>query len=349
MNRIVFLIVLYSSSVVVGLAQQIGLNVGKHLPKLGDTLLLVEIPHKPIVIATGTDCIWDFSNLVTDSIALDAYYYTSTNDSMRITQHLMHTHHLYELEVDTLWYVGLENASISINYTRKRKAMVFPFAFGDSLVCEFLGIGKYTHKKTYPIVGKSRVCAEAWGKLILPNLTLDTTLLIRSTHTYKNHLEDTTSHLMEDIFQWYHPSYRYPVFEVAHKYIDHQSSNPTIAYAFYHIPTDDSIWSNDSEDIPTTNGKEITFVEIDSILTDIRFYPNPVHDNLTITYRQKQPAEVFFSIHYNDGFCVYQSPIRSQGEGDYSEYIPMSTMPIGAYVVYIHVDDKVVSSSILKH
>lgn len=348
MKRVLLLLVLYSSVAIANFSQPIGLSLEKHLPQQGDTLLLVEIPHLPFAISTGADCVWDFSNMITDSIELDTYYYSVAHDSTRITQHLMRTHHQYEIVADTIWCVGFENASVSVNYTRKRKAIAFPFAYGDSLISDFAGVSKYAHKKTCPIVGNSRVYAEAWGKLILPSLTLDTTLLIHSRHIYQNYLADSVC-LIEDIFQWYDPSYRYPVFELAYKYSNHQPNNPTISHAFYHIPTAETLRSNDNTDRQFKTCEEITFAEIDSILTNIRFYPNPVHDNLTITYKQKQQAEMFFSVHYSDGFCVYQSPIRSQNEGEYSEYIPMTMLPIGSYVLYIHVDDKVVATSILKN
>jgi hypothetical protein len=153
---------------------------------------------------------------------------------------------------------------------------------------------------------------------------------------------------MEDIFQWYHPNYRYPLFEVAHKCSSNQPNSPIMSYAFYHIPTDEHLQNIIDTKIVEADNDEIVLTEIDSVLTNICFYPNPVHDNLTITYRQARQANVFFSVHYNGGLCVYQSPKRLQNEGEYLEYIPMSTMPVGAYVVYIHVDDKVVSTSILK-
>lgn len=348
MKRIVLLFALHFSIVLMGYAQQIALAKEKHLPLVGDSIVLIEIPHKSFVISTGADCVWDFSNLIADSLLLEANYYAYTNDTTRIGHHFLHTHHQYEIDADTLWYIGFEEAKLSVNYIRKRKAMVFPFAYGNRLLNEFSGIAQYSHNKKYRIAGESVVHAEGWGKLVLSEFTFDSTLLVHSKHTYKSYLMDSAN-IVEDIFQWYHPNYRYPLFEVAHKCSSNQPNSPIMSYAFYHIPTDEHLQNIIDTKIVEADNDEIVLTEIDSVLTNICFYPNPVHDNLTITYRQARQANVFFSVHYNSGLCVYQSSKRLQNEGEYLENIPMSTMPVGAYVVYIHVDDKKVAANILKY
>ena len=347
MKRIVLLFTLHYI-VSMCFAQQIALTKEQHLPLVGDSIVFSEIPHRNLVIPMGSDCVWDYSSLITDSSCLESNYCASSNDSSHFVHHFSHTHHQYELNTDTLLYVGFENTGISVKFVRKRGALVYPFAYGDSLYSEFSGVGNYFHKKTYPIEGKSLVRAAGWGKLILPECAFDSILLIHSKHTYKNHLDDSAN-VVEEFFQWYHLNYRYPLFEVARKYNSLHSNCPTLMYACYHIPLDESLVRNADDEVIKEDNKSVLFPEIDSILTDIHFYPNPVYDDLTISYRQKQNATIFFSLHHNSGLCVYQSPIRLQQVGEYTEYIPMSCLAIGAYVVYIHVDDKIVSDNVLKY
>lgn len=346
MKRILFVLALQVSFGAICVAQQVALNLDDHSPSIGDSVLFVEVPYQPLSIQKGGDCIWDFSKIITDSIVQHSYYYASGDDTTQFTQHFLHSHHRYQQCQDTLWYIGFENANISVSYASKRKAMVFPFAFGDSIVGDFGGVGRYSHKKNYSIVGKNRVCAEAWGKLILPEYTVDTTLLVHHTNTYISGLKDSTS-VVEEILQWYGINYCYPLLEISQTYTSEQPDSLFIVRAFYHIPTDDDFQQMADDSIIRTTD---TIINIeDSVLINISLFPNPVHNNLTIQYNQKRQAEVSYSIYYDGGLCVYKSPKRLQEIGVYSENISMSAMAIGAYVVYIHVDDKQVAFNIIKY
>jgi hypothetical protein len=191
MKRILFVIALQISIGAICVAQQVALNLEDHCPSIGDSVLVVEVPYQTLPIQKGGDCVWDLSDYITDSIEQYSYYYAFSDDTTQFTHYFLHSHHFYQQCQDTLWHMGFENANISVSYASKRKAMVFPFAFGDSIVSDFSGLGNYSHKRNYPIIGKSCVHAEAWGKLILPDYTIDTTLLVHHTNTYISSMQDS--------------------------------------------------------------------------------------------------------------------------------------------------------------
>lgn len=86
----------------------------------------------------------------------------------------------------------------------------------------------------------------------------------------------------------------------------------------------------------------------DSLITNVSYLPNPVYTNLNIRYTLIRSAQVYISVHYNGGVMTFQTTPKQETEGEKIVYVNMSGMPTGAYAVYIHADDTIVSGNIIK-
>lgn len=318
------------------------LTAERHLPCKTDTLLAYKLPY--IAISdTGRNCLWDFSNLPTDSAEIiDVRYFApSTRDTACIGLHREHTNNYCRYAQDTLWGTGYENSRTRVRYSCPMPIISFPFAYGDSLSGTFSGSGQYCHMLPLFVNGIDSVLADATGMLILPDLTIDTALRV---HTWVQYQEAKCkqSYIKEDNYRWYSPYCRYPLLETV--YIQTIKGQDTALFASsYYFPQEEE--DNDSDEEKKVSHEE---QQTDSLITGVQYLPNPVYSDLCIAYTLIRSARVYISLHYNGGVTTYQTPIHQEEEGSHTVSVNMAGLPIGTYVVYIHADDTLVSGNIIK-
>jgi len=344
----------FSFCIVIGLcfislsssAQSPQLTTATHTLCATDSLIIYQIPYSP-VSDSGTDCVWDFSRFAQPPIERYADYYRPIpNDSTRIAKHFYGTNRYYRLSADTLFITGYETPTFSIRYTAPEKQMVFPFRYGDSIHSTFAGTGEYAHRTTFSVKGYTTIHADAMGKLMLPTMTIDTTLRIHTTRCYTATEQDTAI-ITTDIYQWFSPLYRYPLVETVCERTTAHADSTGVTLAFYHEPVELDT-QHESDTHTTELQPKDTTNEANTVFTNASFLPNPVHDMLHISYTLSRDAQIYFSVHYSGGTCFYQSAPTQQTAGDHCETIDMTAFPTGNYVLYIHVDDTVLSQPIIK-
>ena len=76
--------------------------------------------------------------------------------------------------------------------------------------------------------------------------------------------------------------------------------------------------------------------------------PNPVVDNLLVSYKLTRSANVWFSLHNANGILIRQTSPHITPEGFNSTEINMSQQIPGSYTLYVHVDDMMVKQVIIK-
>ena len=318
------------------------LTAERHLPCKTDTLLAYKLPYIA-VSDIGRNCIWDFSNLPTDSAEIIdvSYFSPSTKDTARIGLHREHTNYYFRYAQDTLWGTGYENSRTRVRYSCPMPMMSFPFAYGDSLLGTFSGIGQYCHMLPLSVNGVDSVFADATGRLILPDLTIDTALRVHMRILYQE-TKCRPSYIEEDYYRWYSPYSRYPLFETVYTQTIKGQDTAVFASSYY--------FPQEEEDHNSTEERQDSLVEqhTDSLITDVKYLPNPVYSDLCIAYTLIRSARVYISLHYNGGVTTYQTPIHQEDEGSYTVSVNMAGLPIGTYVVYIHADDILVSGNIIK-
>lgn len=316
------------------------LTAEKHSPLVTDSLLAYKLSYIPVT-DSGRNCLWDFSELAIDSAELiEVDYYAP--DTTSIGLHREHFHQYFTIHHDTLWQNGYENSLTRMRYTSPIPLLRYPFSFGDSLSGTFAGNGRYCHMQPIHTEGNSLVHADAVGRLILPDLVLDTALRVHQQRQYRETSHHSTS-VCEDRYIWYSPHYRYPLLESVHIQTIHNQDTVILASAY--------LYQQEQEDIPAYNPRredESELLAADSLVTNVSYSPNPVYRDVQIKYELAQPAMVYISLHYNGGATTYQTLLHQEEAGEHILPVNMSGMPIGTYVVYIHANDIVVSGNLIK-
>lgn len=327
-------------------AQSPQLTTAAHTPMASDILIVYQIPYRAIT-DSGTDCVWDFSRPAQPPVERYAdYYYPVPDDTTHIAKHFYGANRYYHLSADTLFITGYETPTFAIRYTLPEKQMVFPFRYGDSIHSTFAGTGEYAHRTTFAVKGYTTIHADAIGKLMLPTMTIDTALRIHTTRCYTATERDTAI-ITTDIYQWFSPLYRYPLLETICERTTTRNDSTGVTLAFYHEPVE--LETRHESDTHTIKMQpQDTSDDANTVFTNASFLPNPVHDMLHISYTLSRDAQIFFSVHYSGGTCFHQSAPAQQTAGDHRETIDMTAFPTGNYVLYIHVDDTILSQPIIK-
>lgn len=338
MNRHIFALFMWIGILFVVPSYAQILTAERHTPISTDSLQVYKLSYIQVT-DSGTNCIWDFSGLPIDSAEIiDVDYYAP--DAASIGLHREHSNLYYHLAQDTLWQTGYETSRAHVQYLSPMPVLKFPFECGDSLGGAAIGKGQYCHILPISTEGTYSVSADATGRLILPELTLDSALRLHSVFQYQDSKRRTA--VKEERYIWYSLYCRYPLLESTRVCAVH-GTDTAIAAATYYNP-------QEPENIPLPREEEQDIDEsfTDSIVTNIAFLPSPVYSDLHVNYTLTRAAGVYISVHYNGGTTTYQTPLRQEDEGEHTTIIHMSGLPIGSYVVYIHADDTIVSGNIIK-
>lgn len=329
-------------------ANALQLSSAVHLRCAADSLSVNVIPYRAMT-DSGTGCVWDFSQppQLSEELCVNYYHY-KPGDSTYVGKHFCRTNRYYHIVGDTIFSLGYENHLASVHYDSPKKHMVFPFCFGDSFNIAFSGTGEYSHCTPFSVAGTSRVCADATGKLLLPNMTTDSVLRVHTQQCYRTTVQDT-SFVLIDLYQWYSSQCPYPLLETIRARTGTTTDSTGFTMAFYYEPPKEAIPSASLfvSDTPTEDFADAK-TDTTTIVTDVTFLPNPVYHQLHIRYTMLQDAHTFFSVHYNGGTCFYQSVPQLQTAGTYHETIDMTGFPTGTYILYIHANDMILAESIIK-
>ena len=331
------LFIFISLLVSISLQSQV-LSKEMHLPIPTDSIIVYRQPY--IANAdSGENCYWDYSSAtIMNPVYIDFYKHRISESNMGMHYNHYNTY-LQELQ-DTLFTTGYENAQTTLNFSQNEKTLIFPFHYGDTLISIFRGGGEFCHTLPVSIEGTTITIADATGTLILPEDTIKNILRIHQRRTYREIVRQS-SFVTEDTYYWYSERCRYPLY-VAQRLCTEQKTDTIVFETAYYFPQELTEEIRIDDTIPQTK------TNIDSVYTDATYLPNPVQDNLMITYRLTRDASVSFSLHGNGGLLFTHTPTRQEEAGWHTTTINMSSYPIGTYILYIHVDDLVQSQTIIK-
>lgn len=341
MKRFLLVILVWVCLIVTAQSYAQTITFERHMPHTSDSLLAYKLPYIAVT-DSGRNCIWDFSHLPMDSAEIiEINHYAPSADTMIVGLHRERANYYYHCVHDTLWMTGFENAHTHVRYSDPFPLLKYPFVYGDSLGGTYSGKGQYCHILPVRTEGTCSVHADAMGKLILPDMEIDSVLRVHTSMQYyeSTHLRNL---ITEKRYDWYSPSCRYPLLETV--FVQTIKDNDTVAFAdSYYIPQEQIDYFSRKEK------EEDSLIEnVENLITDISFMPNPVYTDLQVSYSLIRPARVYISVHYNGGVTTFQTPVRFEEEGAHSVFVNMSGMPFGSYVVYIHADDTVASGSVIK-
>ena len=308
-----------------------------------DTLLVVQTPpfnNDEI----GDECIWDFS-AVRDSLLHEVYLKIDTLDWLNIDLQKAGARYYYHYRHDTLFRTGFENAYEQILFTEPIACCKKTLVYGDSIIGTFSGNGEYGRLLPVWTEGSFISCVDGHGALVLPNGQKHRNVhRVSLTTNVIEHIYDTTFFQIKE-YAWFDSIHLYPLMELKEVVSMLEDDTTCHRFAYYSdIDAEDTLSVPDEfDDLPDTTQEEFPCA-----FTEGRFLPNPVVNDLTVSYHLTRTATIWFSLHSSQGIVMFRSSPAVQEEGDWQLTIPMSGYPTDDYVLYIHVDDIVLAETIIK-
>lgn len=293
--------------------------------------------------AAGRDVVWDFRSLAEPQETTRYISLVSPDDSLQMCVHEHHARTYYVLQGDTLFRTGYENALTRMDYSRCEPVLRFPFGYGDTLSGGFAGTGEYCHRLPFTADGHIRVEADGVGTLLLPDAQVENVLQVHTCRTWTE-IAGSTSDLQEDVWRWYAARCPYPLLEalrLTRRTGENDSLLLASACVFPLVADEDG-----TDQLQQEEKEEDDMPE--RLLSEVSFLPNPVLTALQIYYRLASDAEVYVSVHYGGGVCMYRTPAVRATEGEHSLQLDMSAFPTGNYVLYLHADTETLSETVIK-
>lgn len=308
-----------------------------------DTITIVQIP--PILVGdSGRECLWDYS-MMKDSLSHEVYIFRDSLKPHLLDICKLKSKYKYQWRNDTLCEVGFENATTLLVLNESITLFKTPFHLGDSLTGPFSGQGEYGRLLPISVTGTYVSKVDGLGELRLPHQNYDSVFRVVTESDIIKHIYDTTYFHIK-AYRWYKYNGCYPLLEATEVTTYLPDDTTCNRFAFYSIIEEDEVpeMTNEPDESP--------FVEqtpdSDLAFTEGRFLPNPVVNDLLVSYHLTRMATIWFSLQSSAGLVMYRSLPTEQEEGDWQLTIPMSGYPTDDYVMYIHVDDIVLAETIIK-
>jgi len=307
--------------------------------------------------SSGRNLYWDFSTLqpLNESYSLN-YSLRNAADTSSVSGLEHNTRYYYCQQRDSLQAVGYENSTTYMEYRQPELRMHFPFAYGDTLFSNFTGKGEYCHRIPLAVKGYTRVIADAEGELKLPQFTtVKKALRVRTLRHYTETGKDSVEMTL-DTYSWYAAGIRYPVFESIKTTLSKKGDkrdekgeslkDTTVFSTSFYYPPELQTSQVQTDAIPEDQPEAA--VGAAAVFTEAHYMPNPVEDNLYITFKLVRAAKVWFTVHNNTGIALCQTAAQNLGEGNHDTTVRMGGLVPGVYSLYVHVDDMVMRVSVVK-
>jgi hypothetical protein len=159
-----------------------------------------------------------------------------------------------------------------------------------------------------------------------------------------------------DTYSWYASGIRYPVFESIKTTLSKKGDkkdekgesmkDTTIFTTSFYYPPEKQTSQVQTDPIPVETNELLLGAA--AVFTEAQLMPNPVLDNLVITYKLTRAAKVWFTVHNNTGIPLCQTTPENLNEGNNSTNVLMGSLITGVYSLYVHVDDMVMKMNVVK-
>ena len=344
--------------------------------RIGDKVNLQRTNCVPVSNVVGRMLLWNFSNC--DLLNECSLLYLANKDILvksNIATFDGHTRYSYNQLADTLFMTAFQNKNVRMKYQESEVDLCFPLSLGDSLNGYFSAVGDDVCGNCVRIFGKYYYDVSGEGTLItMDKDTLVNVILVHNSRmvssSYMNKekilrqygildnipvlshdsidaalLQDSVL-LRQEVYRWYVPGYRYPVFR--QETITSSKRNKLLySVAFYCPPTSLESLSDDSnedirkhkmlqESFNAQNEKEFTD---DSILKnkDYELSSNLSNSCLILSYELLKEAEVAYGVYTQDGLTLLYHSLGRQMQGRYLENINFSKPQVrnGIFTLFI--------------
>lgn len=299
---------------------------------------------------SGQKQIWDFSNLkIIDKNYKVKYFRPDKKDTTEICCLEHRTRYYYRCKSDSLWSLGFENYTTTMNYTKPELKLKYPFTYGETLQSTFEGKGMYSNLFALSVKGYTFIKADGEGELKLPEEKKIKNALRLHTIRHYSEIGRDSIEMTLDTYTWYTKDVRYPVFETVKTTLHKVNKDNLVFYtSFYYSPEEHKLEKASDEELADLDSFDDSKSEIEKVITELFMIPNPVVNNLNIEYKLSRKADVWFAVHNNIGIPMCMTSPKALNEGQYAESIRMGHLSRGTYIVYVHVDNMVLKRVVVK-
>lgn len=301
--------------------------------------------------SSGRDVVWDFRDLaIHKKKHIVEYYCDSLLQLFKYEPTFMEQ---YKFEGDTLFKTKYENPITNIIYDKPISDMIYPMAYGSIHTVEFEGKGTYCRHNCLETNGSVLLEADAYGMILFSEQdTLRNVLRVHAQTMSVIGIErdsvmtDSTKWLksIEDAYRWYVCGYRYPLFETYSQTLHDGLGNVRHNKTSFQMPPNILRQLNDSIN------QELRRIEALRQKTEANAMPYSIKvtgNKVTINYSLTSSAIVKAIVSDSNGIMYRQESHKAEGGGDYSLSISLEGLRRGEYILYVNINGKVYSNTIL--
>ena len=350
---IIYISIMFSNCASLG-AQSRELTTTANLSKGGDSIHYDFITATVPQSSSFSEQLWDFSN--SKYLGQEKEVFFVGNDSNRIK--MIDKDAILDLSQDKehLLLKRLQTPLLNIDFGNSFEYLKFPFPLNDSLTCQIEGKGTYCSKNKLVLSGTCCTKTMAKGKLIMPcNDSLNNTLLIQrnivanidvSKDSLMSVRQDEPMKFKAAIFEWYAMGYSYPILKIIEASIK-KGERKVLEQSFAYAANIEGMSHLEDEQNKEQKDKMRGIsLESNTKQGDISYKVSVNGKKVCLSYSLVSDAQLRFLICNTSGMVFKSASLQRQAGNDYRQDFDCSGLPLGEYVLYIHVNDKAFSEKV---
>ena len=260
--------------------------------------------------------LWDFSN--SKYLGQEKEVFFVGNNSNHIKMIDKDAILDFSQDKDHLLLKRLQTPLLNIDFGNSFEYLKFPFPLNDSLTCQIEGKGTYCSKNKLVLSGTCCTKAMAKGKLIMPyNDSLNNTLLIQ-----RNIVANIEASIKKGERKVLEQSFAYAANVEGMSHLEDEQ-NKELKDKMRGISLESNTKQGDISYKVSVNGKKVC-----------------------LSYSLVSDAQLRFLICNTSGMVFKSASLQRQAGNNYRQDFDCSGLPLGEYVLYIHVNDKAFSEKV---
>ena len=201
---------------------------------------------------------------------------------------------------------GYTAKDLTMVYSDPVLKMIYPFTYGESFTDKYVGSALFQGLTKIDLSGDNTVTADAFGTLILPNLTLTNTLRVK-TDKMGVEVYPCSSIVVRILkYSWYAPGYRYPVLVITTIESKATGQEPVITKSAT-INVQQPVNTETVGGVPEPQPANDIAVSV---------YPNPFNEKFNFNYflRKQMPAKIaMYDLTGKLTKLILQSDMQAEG------------------------------------
>ena len=311
--------------------------------------------HRVSVAEAGPDgagVTWDFTGLEISGQVVPSVIYgyaPETPEGIGKFDHILQENGFKIFQTIGTWGYREEGfinpqRRITVIYDDPAERMHYPMAWGDSFSDHFRGAAVFQGQRLMEITGDIRVTADAWGTMLLPGMSLEGVLRIKTMRTVVQTTPCGTSVTLATRYSWYARGYRYAILHL-NIFEDITDSVPVFLNRTAYLYTAGRFQEETAEMVQDLDGDPGDGYAV-------RVYPNPFRERMICRFALKSPAVVTIELLAATGqtiACLVQQ--RFFPEGIQEELLDLTDLAMrpGVYFICLRIDERKVVRKVVMY